>query len=101
MSGDSINSLPINNKNQARPGDLELIHNLFQPQNAQAIKSEIQRGISSFKLAFIGAVLFGILSFPIISKFLDIYTKNCIISKIVLMLIFMVVFFLVEKFLSK
>ncbi len=94
MSGDDIRQLPVNKEKSPKPGDLELIYNLFQPKNKQAIAAVA----SPFKLAFVGAILFGILSLPIAGKLTEMCCKgNPIMAKLALMVVFLTLFFLLQK----
>lgn len=93
-TGDAIHELPVNKEQAAKPGDLELMHNLFQPSNKVAIANIA----SPFKLAFVGALLFGVLSLPLVGKLVDGYFKgNVVMGKIALMVVFMVLYFLIQK----
>jgi len=91
--GDDIKNLPINKDKISKPGDLEIIHSIFQTQNIPAMK----QAISPFKSAFIGMILFGVLSLPFIIKLGDTLLKNPIYSRLGLMVVFFIVFFILTK----
>ncbi len=93
MSGDSIKDLPINKERSSTPGDLEIIYNLFQPKNIPVMKQVM----SPFKTAALGSILFGIFSLPFISKLIDTFVKNPVYSKLILLVVFFIVFFIVQK----
>ena len=93
MSGDAIRDLPINKKRETKPGDMELMYNIFQPKNIPVMKQII----SPFKTAFVGTILFGILSLPFILKLSDNLLKNPIYSRLALMCVFLIIFFILTK----
>ena len=98
MSGDNIFALPLNENHKSDKSELELMYNLFQPNNKQLIATSI----SVFKLSLVGSVLFGILTIPIFTKLVNIYTKdNQLLGKMLLMAIFLVAFFLIQKLVLK
>jgi len=94
--GDNIKDLPINNDQTAKPGDLEIIYNLFQ-SGGKAKLAQLSTALTPFKTIFIGTVLFGLLSLPFVLKFVETYCKNPIFSRLLLMLAFLVIFFLLSK----
>ena len=91
--GDDIKSLPVNKERNPKPGDLEMIYNIFQPKNIPIIKSVV----SPFKTAALGALLFGIFSLPFVYNFINTLCKNQIYSRLVLVLLFLVIFFMLQK----
>lgn len=93
MSGDAIRQLPLNRERQSKPGELETIYSLFQPKSLNIIK----QAVSPFKGAIVGALLFGLLSLPFVLKFSDVIFKNPIYGRLILMLAFLIIFFLVTK----
>jgi hypothetical protein len=98
MDGDNITSLPINRDKKPIPGDIELLYNLFQPKNEIAIKN----GMKSFKLAFVGALIFLILNTSIVNSFvLNVSKNNPLISQLVLFISFIIIFWIFEKFILK
>jgi hypothetical protein len=90
---DTLDKLPINESAEPRPGDLEFIYNIFQPKNT----TEIIKYAGTFKTAFLGAILFGIFSLPFLTGLSDKYWKNSIYSRIFLMLLFFIVFYIIQK----
>lgn len=99
ISGDTISKLPVNNNYAPKSNELEFVYNLFQPKN-QAI---IKQNVSVFSQAFIGTVLFVILSLPFIEKLITSITKdNKLYGKLATAAIFFIAFFICEKvFLGK
>jgi len=97
--GDDIRNLPMSKEYPAKPGDLEIIHNLFQsPRGTQIIRQGISMGVSSFKIPIIAAILFGVLSLPIISTLISGYTKgNVIFTKLILMVLFAIILWILDK----
>jgi uncharacterized membrane protein YesL len=94
MSGDDIRTLPTSPDRQARPSELELIHQLFgQKENYPIIK----KAITPFKSAFLGSILFGVLSLPFIFKVSDKVLGNPIYGRLILIAIFFVVFFAITR----
>lgn len=94
MSGDDIRTLPTSPNRQARPGELELIYQLFgQKENYPVIK----KAITPFKSAFIGAILFGILSLPFVFKISDKILGNSIYGRLLLILAFFILFFVMTR----
>lgn len=94
---DEISTLPINKNFKAKPSDLELIHNFFRPQNIPIITN----GINSFKFAVVATILFFILSLPVSSTLINVWTHNAIFTKLILVSIFFVVFYILQKFVFK
>ena len=90
--GDNVNSLPVSKEHSPKPGELEFMHNLFQPKN----KVLIEQTVSPFKPALLGAFLFLILSLPFISKLVEkiTNTKNTVYVKGILAIIFLILFFI-------
>ena len=98
MSGDNIKLLPINKSQSPNPTDLEFMYTLFQPKNKVAIKN----GVSIFKYALLGGIIFTLLSLPPILSLVNMYCKdNIIYTKIILMIIFIITFFIAQKLLFK
>jgi hypothetical protein len=92
--GDSLKQLPVNREQQAKPGDLELIHQLFQPSSAPMIKQTL----TPFKTAIGGALLFGLLSLPFVAKLVSGLTKGSVIAAhLVLMVAFLIIFFILTR----
>lgn len=96
MSGDIIANLPMNNSKNPKPGDLEIIHHIFKPQNLGVINQIV----SPFKNALIGALLFGLFSLPIVLRMSDGIFKNVIYSRLVLMAFFLITLFMVSRMLK-
>jgi uncharacterized membrane protein YesL len=94
MSGDDIRTLPTSPNRQARPSELELVYQLFgQKENYPIIK----KAITPFKSAFVGAILFGILSLPFVFKISDKVLGNPIYGRLILIVAFFIVFFIMTK----
>jgi hypothetical protein len=94
MSGDSIHTLPTTPTREAKPSELEIVHALFNNRENYPI---IKAVISPFKSAFLGALLFGLLSLPPIMALSDVMFKNVVVSRLVLMLVFLVAFFILTR----
>jgi len=98
MSIDRIADLPIDKNYTPQTGDLEFMYRLFQPKNTTAIKNVA----GGFQLAFIAALLFGLLSTDFAYKLVESYSKSStVVNKIILMLVFMIVLYLLQKFYLK
>jgi hypothetical protein len=94
MSGDPIRELPTTPTRQVKPSELEIVHSLLNNKENYPI---IRAAISPFRSAVIGAVLFGILSLPPITTVSDTLFKNPITSRLVLILVFMILFFILTR----
>ena len=95
MPGDNINSLPLNNDIQPKKSDLEIINNLF---NSPELTNVVTQTVSSLKLSILAGILFVILSLPIFTELVNKFTKDkAIYTKGVLTLIFIIVFYIIQK----
>lgn len=90
--GDLIRSLPVNN-DIPKPGDLEFMYRLFQPANAPLIN----KMTSPFKYAALGAVLFTILSLPVVFSVVQKLFSNPLSFRLALFVLFFIVYFIAEK----
>jgi hypothetical protein len=96
--GDNILNLPIDNKNDPKKSDYEIIYNIFSEKNTKNLDEVVDK----FKLSIVATILFCIFSLPFIEKIIDIQTRgNTILTKIILLLTFMLTFYLVQKLLLK
>jgi hypothetical protein len=94
MSGDDIRTLPITPTRQAKPSELEIVYNLFgNRENYPAIK----QALSPFKSAFLGALLFLLFSLPFVLALADKLFANVVVSRLVLALVFTIVFWCLSK----
>lgn len=99
MPGDNINSLPLNNDVQPKKSDLEIINNLF---NSSELTEVVTQTVSSLKLSILAGILFAIFSLPIFTELVNKLTKEkSIYTKAVLTLIFIIVFYTLQKTLLK
>ena len=96
MSGDNIKNLPVSKDARPKPGDLEFVYNLFQPVNKEIIK----KAVSPFMLAFVGAIIFGVLSLPFFSNLAKKCTGSSLSAQLVLMFAFLVFFFIASRILK-
>jgi hypothetical protein len=94
MSGDPIRELPTNPSREVKPSELEIVHSLLNNKENYPI---IKAAISPFRSAVIGAVLFGILSLAPVTIISDTLFKNPITSRLVLILVFMIIFFILTR----
>lgn len=94
MSGDLIRELPITPNREVKPSELEIVHSFLNSKEAYPV---IRSAISPFRSAIIGALLFGILSLPPIMTISDTLFKNPITSRLVVILVFMISFFIFTK----
>lgn len=107
--GDEVNNLPVDNDAPAETGDLEMMYNLFNgksditspgtPVTASAGSSN--SFAQSLKLALLGGVLFVVFSLPPVYKLANAYIRNPILAILLLALLFMIVFFLLQKLFLK
>jgi len=94
MSGDLIRELPTTPNRQVKPSELEIVHSLLNNKENYPV---IRAAISPFRSALIGAILFGLLSLPPAITISDTLFKNHITSRLVLILVFMVLFFILTR----
>lgn len=94
MSGDPIRELPTTPNRQVKPSELEIVHSLLNNKEAYPV---IRAAISPFRSAIIGAILFGLLSLPPAMTISDTLFKNPITSRLVMILVFMIVFFILTR----
>lgn len=87
MNGDLLTTLPINKERIANPSELELINNIFQTAG------ENPNIINKTKLALMAGLLYLLLSIPFIPNFVTTFTRNNVISHIVLFLLFSAAYF--------
>jgi hypothetical protein len=94
MSGDSVHSLPTTPTREPKPSELEIVHALFTNRENYPL---IKAAISPFKSAFLGAILFGLLSLPPVVALSDVMFKNVVVSRLALMLAFLIAFFVLQR----
>lgn len=98
-SGDKISGLPMNNDIEPKQSDLEIIHNIF---NSPKTKETVTQTVSSFKLSFVAGLLFALFTLPFITKLVENYCKgNPIFTKLVLIILFMLSFYIIQKLVLK
>jgi|LakMenEpi03Aug12_release.lakeMendotaPanAssembly.Ray.scaffolds.fasta_scaffold3721419_1 hypothetical protein len=99
MPGDNINTLPLNNDVQPKKSDLEIIYNLFNSPEATEV---VKQTVSSLKLSILAGILFVILSLPLFTELVNKITKEkTIYTKGILTLIFITLFYIIQKTLLK
>jgi hypothetical protein len=97
IGGDDITKLPIKRDSKPEPADLEFIHSLFQPTH-----KNFKSNASPFKTALFAGILFFIFSLPFVNKIASSYMKgNQIYSILLLTVIFIIVFFIIQKLMLK
>lgn len=94
MSGDLIRELPVTPSREAKPSELEIVHSLLNNKENYPI---IRAAISPFRSAIIGGLLFGLLSLAPVFAVSNTLFKNPITSRLVLILVFMIVFFVFTR----
>ena len=102
MSGtDLLINLPTDPSYTAKPGEIELTKKLFGGPQQQVTTQQSGGCTHSFssmlKLSVFAGLLFFVLNLPFIPKMVTIYTKNSVMTYVVLTLLFIVIFFVIQK----
>ena len=94
MYSDLLDDLPIDENNHVKQQDLSLLLHILRPEEPQKNSSFDYVKIISV------AVLFLVLSLPVVNNFIAFYTKNnVIITKAILIVLFVIFYIFIDKFL--